>query len=187
MIIHLSPELLDRSREFGGRVVASYAAGNKPRSQAVVVKEKPPIGGNVEVQAMARRCECAAAIALGLDPVAVLDWSDSPDRGADFQFGGYDVDVKGTDHPFAQRLIWPVSKKHLYEDHAAEVFIGAQNGRGRDFDKIMIHGFTHKDDFRARRRTAAGERGIVDGTWYMLFNELVNISILRHWGGDNLG
>jgi hypothetical protein len=27
----------------------------------------------------------------------------------------------------------------------------------------------------------------VDGTWYMLFNELVNISILRHWGGDNLG
>jgi len=187
MIIHLSPELLDRSREFGGRVVASYAAGNKPRSQAVVVKEKPPIGGNVEVQAMARRCECAAAIALGLDPVAVLDWSDSPDRGADFQFGGYDVDVKGTDHPFAQRLIWPVSKKHLYEDHAAEVFIGAQNGRGRDFDKIMIHGLP------TRMISALGAaRPQVNGvSWTGLGICSLTSSLISAFcvigGGDNLG
>ena len=182
MIIILDADLLERCVIFGTEVVSSYAAGNKPQSQAVAVKEKPPIDINPEIQAMARRCECGAALALGLDPKTALDWGNVPDHGGDFDYGGYLIDVKGTDHPFAQRLIWPVSKNHLFDDHPSEVLIAAQNGRHNDDDKIMIHGWTHKDDFRNRRRTAKGERGIVDGTWYMLFSELIHMSILRQWG-----
>lgn len=162
----LSPEWLDRCDVFGREVVASYLAGKKTRSRFLQVPGKPPIYGDAEVQAMGRRCEIGVCLILGVDPRG-LNWDgEKCDPGMDFSFHGTSVDVKGTDHPRAERLIWPVTKKEFYAE-AADIFIFAKNGQGETVNKVWAPTWTTKEEFRRYCRTAKGEPGIIDGTWYM--------------------
>tara|TARA_Y100000310_G_scaffold4433_1_gene5346 strand:+ start:2354 stop:2959 length:606 start_codon:yes stop_codon:yes gene_type:complete len=173
-IATLSRHWLEACRDFGVEVVASYKTGKKPRSKRLQLRGKPTIHNDADVQAMGRRCEVGVCLILGLDPRTSLNWNRQEcDPGEDFKFHGTSVDVKGTDNPRAERLFWPVQKKEFFEDFAADVLVFAKNGVGDNVNKVWAPTWTTKDEFRAYRKTARNEPGIIDGTWYMYRNVTV--------------
>lgn len=167
-IATLGPSLLEQCEAFGLAVVASYRAGKKTRSKLLRVQGKAPIHDNAEVQAMARRCEVGVCLILGLDPRTALNWDgEKCDPGEDFDFHGTSVDVKGSDHPKAERLIWPVSKREFFYSDAADVLVFAKNGIGAKINQVWAPTWTTKEEFSVYHKTASGEHGVIDGTWYM--------------------
>ena len=161
--------LLDQARDYGERVVADYKAGRNNRSRDVGVPEYR-IDGDVEFQTMGRVCEVAGCLAVGLDPVEVLNWTRHPDPGYDFQYHGKYIDVKGTWHPKGRRLIWPVSKQHLYANAPFHILMLVKALPFGDpfFGLAWAEGWITKEAFyRAKTVARRAEHRMSDGTWFV--------------------
>lgn len=166
--IHVPNRLLGQSRDYGEQVVRDYQAGNYSRSRDVGVPEYR-IDGNVNAQTVGRICEVAGCLALGLDP-DVLNWSRRPDRGYDFQYRGRFIDVKGTDHPKARRLIWPVSKRHLYADAPFHLLMLVKMLPFGDpfYGLAWAEGWITKNRFfDIKTEAIREEHRMSDGTWFV--------------------
>lgn len=170
MEITLTQEEMERCAEFGKRVVASYQNGSKENSRGLAIEGKPRIDGNAHVQTIGRMAELAFAKAFGIDPDS-LDWGERCDYGYDLKLSdGRTVDIKASDHPYASRLIWPVSKNHFLHK-GADLLVFAKVKE----NTVELCGFAPKIFFIQNAVVARGERGIVDGTRYMSANKLFAI------------
>ena len=172
--------LLDQSRDYGERVVADYRAGRNSRSRDVGVPEYR-IDGDVEFQTMGRVCEVAGCLAVGLDPVEVLNWTRHPDPGFDFQYSGQFIDVKGTWHPKGRRLIWPVSKQHLYANAPFHILMLVKALPFGDpfFGLAWAEGWITKDAFfHAKIEARRDEHRMSNGTWFVDRNRLEGMADL---------
>lgn len=162
---------ISKTRDFATRVCNAYQMGKKEHSKSLALDGKPEIHNDTRVQFVGRIGEIAACLAFKLDPNIALNWSDTCDNGSDFVYLGQTYDVKSTDHPKAKRLIWPKSKTH-FMIKAADVFIMAKVRLDTFEADVDLVGYTTKHKFFKACKYASGEPGIVDGTPYMLDNEL---------------
>jgi hypothetical protein len=175
--IDISDEMLRQSEAFGRAVVASYAAGAKARSKRMAMHD---IDKDPRMQAVGRVGEVAAAIYLGLDPRADLDWgSVATDAGSDFSLPVGSVDVKATNHSRARRLIWPVNKRAIFEEACADILILAVVAP--DLRSAELRGWLLREDFTKMRKTAGPADALMQGTWYVDQDHLMRLAVLRQW------
>jgi hypothetical protein len=157
----------DRIVEFAHKVIASYAAHNKPRSQeiatAMTVKHGAPRADlDWKVQAIGRAAEVGYCLAYGLDPETSLNWAHLCDRGSDLTRDGRTWDVKATGL-YGRFLIWPVEKRHYFDTGCADMLVLALVGDGR----VELVGQITRDRFRQERQTADDMHKLYTGTWFM--------------------
>ena len=162
--------LIDKARDHGDAVVASYTSGRSDASRAVGVPEHR-IDGNAVFQTLGRICEVAGCLALGLDADDVLHWMDSADPGWDFQFGQHFIDVKGTWHRNGRRLIWPSSKTHFYHETPSTVLMLVKTVPFGDmfFGTATALGWISKARFFAEKIVAqpGDETHLTIGSWFV--------------------
>ena len=181
MYVIIENDWVKRCALFAKEVCASYAAGSKEHSRKLMLSGKPEIFNNPHVQMVGRIGEVASCLALRMNPVVELNWSDLCDDGKDFMLRRWSVDVKSTDHPRARRLIWPTTKQH-FMDKAADILIFAKVSMLDDgCADVDICGFIKKKDFLAICTHAKGERGIIDGTPYVDKSSLRPIEDIINW------
>lgn len=166
--IHVPNRLLEQSRDYGEKIVEDFQAGRNSRSRAVGVPDHP-IDNNVDMQTMGRVCEVAGCLALGLD-ADVINWSRRPDSGYDFQYHGDFIDVKGTDHPNAQYLIWPVSKRFFFHEAPFNILMMVRALKPDDpfYGTAWVEGWITKEEFfRIKTVATYDEHRLSDGTWFV--------------------
>ena len=161
------PELLERCWKRGHEIVVGYDEKKWERSRLVGGTGNRKIDNNVEFQSMSRVCECAGAMAMGLDPRAVIKWTDGPDPGWDFIFEKIKIDVKGSWS--GSSLIWPRSKNHLLEGHRADVLMMVWTAKKKalNYGQSIAHGWVTKENFIRYKLTAPKNHFLDEGTYYM--------------------
>ena len=146
----------------------------------MAVPGRPAIDGDVGAQLAGRMCEVGVAVGLGLDPMEALDWdATKTDPGYDFMLNILSCDVKSSSHPQASRLIWPVTKKEMFDDHAAEALIWAWGDVPSR--RVEARGWINKETFKLQRKTASHGTppGLNNGTWFMDEADLWDIGHLK--------
>jgi hypothetical protein len=108
--IIISDPLVLRCREYADSNVEAYATG-KHSAFSVSHNGKLRSADDPQAQFVGKLCECAAAIAVDLDPIIAVQWQTvSTDYGHDLTFRDWRIEVKGSDHPNAHCLLWPIAK-----------------------------------------------------------------------------
>jgi len=172
--IYLPAEWLDAAKQHAERVVASYAAGRKEQSRALAVPGlKTDAASNVHVQEVGRLCEIAVAFWLSVPPDQ-LNWSDNIDEGYDLVVNGVTIDVKGSDHPRASRLIHPATKTLPRADALVAC-------RVTDDEAVEIYGWTSGRHFRSECKRAGPGEIFVPGTYYMNGEDLMPPDMFPAW------
>lgn len=170
--------LTSRCDDFGVAVCQSYAAGMKEWSKGLALEGREPIHNKPSVQALGRLCECAVCLyfKIGCD---VLDWSDTCDVGHDLMIGGVTIDVKGSSHPGAYRLIWPISKIE-FMDKMADVLLFARLETNLPRPgSVVLEGWTTKEIFLRDHKRADPREPLDTGTPYMARKDLIDMTVLK--------
>lgn len=113
MIIDIPAFWQSQCARFGFGTVWWYQQG-KPASAKVQARRHESLSDirfDPKIQEVGKACEVALCLHLGLDPAKALDWMcDEEKPGADLHYKGTPIDVKGSPHPKASKLIWPGHK-----------------------------------------------------------------------------
>lgn len=156
--VKLPPDWIERSREWGARVVTDYASGWNAKSRAVSCFDAER---NIVLQSKAKMCECAFALWAGIDPQR-LHWERYCDDGADVTWLGKRWDVKATGIN-SRFLIWPIAKNHIFESKRFDNLVLVKH----DEPSFVISGWISKEEFRANHQVAGAGHKLFPGTWYM--------------------
>lgn len=171
--VELSPAIIDRCNRYAGRKVS---AGDFKNSVSYRGAEN-----NLDLQAHAKMCECAAARSFGLDPITDLWWKRGVDSGCDLVVPkervlageARHIDVKGV-KAGRRFLLWPIKKNRLYKQKHFDTLLLIRG----DAPEFEVVGWIGKKYFWRRHEVATENHPLDTGTWYMDAGDLLPLSSL---------
>jgi hypothetical protein len=177
MDVVLSVEIMQRCDDYGLVQATAYATGLSSTARSSHGIERDPVR-----LALARKAECALCVALALDPLTALDWSQYPDPGFDAKWFGVRIDVKQT--VWRNRyLCYPGAKVVDFHRHGVDIFVLVKS----DPPLFRLAGFVTKARFKAKHQVepgapgSKGPHGLDAGTWFMHERDLTDIALLARW------
>jgi len=162
--VTLPQEWMDKSMAYAELQVRRYENG-----ECSTYRSTHGVESDVETLANAKRCECAFAIYLGLDPAQAVNWvqakrGDDDDRDIEWvgKGGLRLVDVKSTRRG-GQYLFWPIGKNDDFETKKFNTLVLVTHAD----NEFEIMGWLTKDEFRAMRQVAPAGHKLTKGTWHV--------------------
>lgn len=161
---------INRCWTFAKRVAATYETEAKAASLANTVDNNTR-DKRERAWLYSRAAEWGMCRMLNVDPIKALDWNFEVDRGFDFEWNGWFIDVKasGANTP---RLIWPVTKAHLIDEGNFDFMALCRV----ELPRITCLGFIHRNLFADTATVSDGLDGLVRGTPWVHARDLTPLS-----------
>ena len=149
---------IDRCWSFAKKVAATYETAAKAASLANTVDNNTR-DKRERAWLYSRAAEWGICRMLSANPIHSLDWSYEVDRGFDFEWNGWFIDVKASTAK-TPRLIWPVTKAHLIDEGNFDFMALCRV----ELPRIYCVGFIHRNSFMDHAEVSDGLDGLVRGT-----------------------
>jgi len=165
----VSGMLVLECRNFAILRMKANAWSDTSRSFSISHNGKIASVDNEQAQFVGKLCECAVAIACDLDPRDAVQWDHRGSVNHDLLFRDWRIEVKGSDHPNAHCLIWPITKLHLLAQMRSDTLLVFAWHDATTLNRVELRCFCSVQTFRTHHMIEHPSRphGLTPGTPYL--------------------